>query len=122
MVKKLQYGDTELRVDTNMIWMRKYKSQFGEDPVKLIASAMASSSNDSNEIEGSKLMESIGFVGMQNIAWAVCSNGEEDPDEWIEKIGDDVSVIDILQDVVVLVLESSASSKNSPTPAPVPKK
>ena len=121
MVKKLQYGDTELRVNTNMIWMRKYKSQFGEDPVKLIASAMVSSSNDSDEIEGSKLMESLGFIGMQNIAWAVCSNGE-DPDEWIEKIGDDVSVIDILSDVVVLVLESSASSKNSPTPAPVPKK
>ena len=116
MVKKLQYGDTELRVNTNMIWMRKYKSQFGDDPVKLITSAMAASTNDSQEIDGSRLMESLGFVGMQNIAWAVCAD-KEDPDEWIEKIGDDVSVIDILTDIVVLVLESSATSKNSQTPA-----
>ena len=122
MIKKLNYNGLELTVNTNMSWMRKYKSQFGKDPSKIFLPAIKSSMNDNGEVDSYMVMEELGFVGMQDIAWAACSNPGEDPDEWTERIGEEVSVIDVVQDIISLVIESSFSSKNSPAPQPTKKK
>ena len=122
MIKKLKYGEIELTVNTNMSWMRRYKNQFGIDPSKIFLPAIQSSMNANGEVDSYKVMEELGFVGMQDIAWAACANPGEDPDEWAERIGEEVSVIDVVQDIISLVIESSFSSKNSPAPQPIKKK
>lgn len=122
MIKKLKYDGLELTVNTNMSWMRKYKSQFGKDPSKILMPAIKASMDDKGNVDSYTVMEELGFVGMQDIAWAACSNPGEDPDEWIERIGEKISVIEVVQDIIALVIESSFSSKNSPAPQPAKKK
>lgn len=132
MLKTMQFGDKEVDFSTAFAWTFIYKSQFGEDPVKVllptIKNTLSNSEIDSIEDEEEKeqaqvyaLMEELGMTGIAQIAWAMAKladNNTPAPLPWIESFGDDFPVMDLLTELVTEAIYSCFASKKSEAPIP----
>ena len=132
MIKTLQFGEKEVTFSTAFAWAFIYKSQFGEDPVKTllptVKSILSDPAIDSIENESEKeeaqvyaLLESLGFTGVAQIAWAMAKLADSSipaPLPWIESFGDDFPIMDMITDLVIDAITSCFSTKKSAAPIP----
>ena len=139
MIKTINIGDKEVRLDNNIGWAMEYKDQFGTDIIPalmpiaagmmdvvsdLIGKVGESDEVDAMEImaqlDGDKLINAVihlsGFelVDFLNIVWALAKNADDkipEPRRWIRQF-DEFPLDVLVPEVASLIASGVMSSKN----------
>lgn len=137
MLKTMEFGGKEVVFSTAFAWTFIYKGQFGEDPVKTLVPTIKTVLNnpeinaieDESEKEQAQvfmLLDSIGFTGVAQIAWAMAKladNNTPAPIQWIASFEDDFPVMDMISELVIEAITSCFATKKASAPDPAePKK
>lgn len=123
MVKTIKIGERDVRFDTSLSWMFKYRTQFGHDPIDVIMPAVKAAI-PLVEIEGGKLtiadldlltdiLGELNFTEALQLIWAVAANGNkdiDDPETWYSQF-EFFPLDEVLTDVAPALFESCISSK-----------
>lgn len=115
MIKTVNVGEKEVQFNTNFAWTFIYKSQFGEDPSKVLIPAIQESSKVGESDAGFAIMEELGFVGASRIFWAMARLADKKVPEfekWVNSFGDDFNFMDIFSEMIGEVVSSCMSTKN----------
>ena len=91
MVKTIKIGERDVRFDTSLAWMFKYRTQFGHDPIDVIMPAIKAAI-PLVEIEGDKLtiadldlltdiLGELNFTEALQLIWALAANGDKEIDD-----------------------------------------
>lgn len=125
MVKTIKIGARDVRFDTSLAWMFKYRTQFGHDPIDVIMPAVKAAL-PLVEIEGGKLtiadldlltdiLGELNFTEALQLIWAVAANGDkdiDDPETWYSKF-EFFPLDEVLTEIAPALFESCISTKNS---------
>ena len=123
MVKTIKIGERDVRFDTSLAWMFKYRTQFGHDPIDVIMPAVKAAL-PLVEIEDGKLtiadldlltdiLGELNFTEALQLIWAVAANGDRDindPETWYSQF-EFFPLDDVLTSVAPALFESCISSK-----------
>lgn len=123
MVKTIKIGERDVRFDTSLAWMFKYRTQFGHDPIDVIMPAIKAAI-PLVEIEGGKLtiadldlltdiLGELNLTEALQLIWALAANGNrdiDDPATWYAGF-EYFPLDDILTEIAPAVFESCISSK-----------
>ena len=91
MIKTIKIGERDVRFDTSLAWMFKYRTQFGHDPIEVIMPAVKAAL-PLVDIEDGKLtiadldlltdiLGELNFTEALQLIWAVAANGDKDIDD-----------------------------------------
>ena len=123
MVKTITIGERDVRFDTSLSWMFKYRTQFGHDPIDVIMPAIKAAI-PLVEIDGGKLtiadldlltdiLSELNFTEALQLIWAIAANGDkdiDDPEKWYSRF-DFFPLDEVLTEIGPALLESCMSSK-----------
>lgn len=123
MVKTITIGERDVRFDTSLSWMFKYRTQFGHDPIDVIMPAIKAAI-PLVEIDGGKLtiadldlltdiLSELNFTEALQLIWAIAANGDkdiDDPEVWYSRF-ELFPLDDVLKEIGPALLESCMSSK-----------
>ena len=123
MVKTIKIEERDVRFDTSLAWMFKYRTQFGHDPIDVIMPAVKAAL-PLVEIEGGKLtiadldlltdiLGELNLTEALQLIWSLAANGDKDIDDpatWYASF-DFFPLDEILTEVAPAILESCVSSK-----------
>ena len=132
MLKTMEIGGKEVTFSTAFAWAFIYKSQFGEDPIKMLMPTVKSvfadpeiagieDEGERGEAQAMAFMEELGITGVAQIAWAMAKlvdNNIPSPLPWIESFGDDFPVMDMLTELITDAISSCFASKKAEAPIP----
>lgn len=128
MIKEIKINDNQtIKINTNIGWLFKYRSQFGHDilsdllPIAESVMDMINIDDDNNVVAN---MENIGdalisIVGMEsvtviNIVWALAANADPSigtPEEWVSGL-ENFPLDVIVPECGSAILDSLVSTKN----------
>ena len=123
MIKTIKIGERDVRFDTSLAWMFKYRTQFGHDPIDVLMPAIKAAL-PLVEIEGGKLtiadldlltdiLGELNFTEALQLIWAVAANGDkdiDDPETWYSRF-DFFPLDEVLTAVGPALFKSCISSK-----------
>ena len=123
MVKTIKIGARDVRFDTSLAWMFKYRTQFGHDPIDVIMPAVKAAL-PLVEIEGGKLtiadldlltdiLGELNFTEALQLIWAVAANGDkdiDDPETWYSRF-EFFPLDEVLTEIAPALFESCISTK-----------
>ena len=123
MVKTIRIGERDVRFDTSLSWMFRYKTQFGHDPIDVIMPAVKAAL-PLIEIEGGKLtiadldlltdiLGELNFTEALQLIWAVAANGDktiDDPETWYSRF-EFFPLDEVLTEIAPALFESCISTK-----------
>lgn len=123
MVKTIKIEERDVRFDTSLAWMFKYRTQFGHDPIDVIMPAVKAAL-PLVEIEGGKLtiadldlltdiLGELNLTEALQLIWSLAANGNKDIDDpatWYASF-DFFPLDEVLTEVAPAILESCVSSK-----------
>lgn len=123
MVKTIKIGERDVRFDTSLAWMFKYRSQFGHDPIDILM-PIVKAALPLVGIDGGKLtiadldlltdiLGELNFTEALQLVWAVAANGDrdiDDPETWYSQF-DLFPLDEVLIEVGPALFESCISSK-----------
>lgn len=123
MVKTIKIEERDVRFDTSLAWMFKYRTQFGHDPIDVIMPAVKAAL-PLVEIEGGKLtiadldlltdiLGELNLTEALQLIWSLAANGDKDIDDpatWYASF-DFFPLDEVLTEVAPAILESCVSSK-----------
>lgn len=123
MVKTIRIGERDVRFDTSLAWMFKYRTQFGHDPLDVLMPAIKAAI-PLVEIEGGKLtiadldlltdiLGELNFTEALQLIWALAANGDreiDDPETWYSKF-EFFPLDEVLTEVAPTLFESCISTK-----------
>lgn len=123
MIKTIKIGERDVRFDTSLAWMFKYRTQFGHDPIDVIMPAIKAAL-PLVEIEEGKLtiadldlltdiLGELNFTEALQLIWAVAANGDKDindPATWYREF-DFFPLDEVISEVGPALLESCISTK-----------
>ena len=131
MIKTITFGEKQVQFSTSFAWAHAYKSQFGQDPMKILMPAirkvfLVSEGNEAENdeqlmVQASIILEELGLVGIEQIAWAsawLCDKSIPDLITWVESFGDDFEPFTLVTDLIIDLMSSCFTSKNLATPSP----
>jgi len=124
MIKTLTFGDKQVSFSTSFAWCFIYKSQFHEDPARIlipVTKKMTEEQTDSAEDYGYALYEALGFVAIADIAWAMARLLDQsipDPVAWVASFGDDFDITAVMLELIPEAIESCFATKKSSVPIP----
>ena len=120
MIKTIKLGGKNVQFSTSFAWTLMYKSQFNQDPAKILVPALRKLQNVPEEEQTYAIYEEIGVVGLAQIAWSMARLVDrtiQDPMNWILSFGDDFDALILVQDLLPAAVESCFTSKNLETPS-----
>lgn len=120
MIKTIKFGEKEVQFSTSFAWTLMYKSQFGQDPVKILIPAIRKLSQTTEEEQTYAVYEELGVVGIAQIAWAMARLVDKtipEFEQWIISYGDDFDALELTQELLPAAVESCFTSKNLKTPS-----
>ena len=123
MVKTIRIGERDVRFDTSLSWMFKYRTQFGHDPIDVLMPAVKAAL-PLVEIEEGKLtiadldlltdiLGELNFTEALQLIWAVAANGDrdiDDPEVWYSRF-ELFPLDEVLAEVAPALFESCISTK-----------
>ena len=123
MIKTIKIGERDVRFDTSLSWMFRYRTQFGHDPIDVLMPAIKAAL-PLVEIEGGKLtiadldlltdiLGELNFTEALQLIWAVAANGDkdiDDPETWYSRF-EFFPLDEVLSEVAPALFESCISSK-----------
>ena len=123
MIKTIKIGEEDVRFDTSLAWMFKFRSQFGKDPIDVIMPAVKAAI-PLVEIEGGELtiadfdlitdiLGEINFTDALQLVWAIAANGNKDidnPEVWYARY-EYFPLDEVLTEIAPAMLESCISTK-----------
>ena len=123
MIKTIKIGEEDVRFDTSLAWMFKFRSQFGHDPIDVIMPAVKAAV-PLVELEGGELtladfdlvtdiLGEISFTDALQLIWALAANGNrdiEEPEVWYGRF-EFFPLDEVLTEVAPAMMESCISSK-----------
>ena len=123
MIKTLKIGERDVRFDTSLAWMFKYRTQFGHDPIDVIMPAVKAAL-PLVELEDGKLtiadldlmtdiLGELNFTEALQLIWAVAANGDRDidnPEVWYSQF-EMFPLDEVLAEIGPALFESCISTK-----------
>lgn len=122
MIKTIKFGEKEVKFSTAFMWAFKYKAQFKRDPANAILPVFKEQTEESTDEDmGMALLECLGFIGLVQIAWsmaALCDKDIPEPEAWVESLGDDFEVMELLSEIIPEAIDSLFATKKYQPPTP----
>lgn len=123
MIKTIKIDERDVRFDTSLAWMFKYKAQFGNDPIDVIMPAIKAAI-PLVEIEDGKLtladldlltdiLSELNFTEALQLIWALAANGDKEidnPEVWYSTF-EFFPLDEVLSEVGPALFESCISTK-----------
>ena len=123
MIKTLKIGERDVRFDTSLAWMFKYRTQFGHDPIDVIMPAIKAAL-PLVELEDGKItiadldlmtdiLGELNFTEALQLIWAVAANGDRDidnPEVWYSQF-EMFPLDEVLTEIGPVLFESCISTK-----------
>lgn len=123
MIKTIKIGERDVRFDTSLAWMFKYKAQFGNDPIDVIMPSIKAAI-PLVEIEDGKLtladldlltdiLSELNFTEALQLIWALAANGDKEidnPEVWYSTF-EFFPLDEVLSEVGPALFESCISTK-----------
>ena len=121
MIKTIELGGQNVAFNTSFAWTFIYKSQFGEDPTRVLIPAIqkANTGSETTQDSGLQLLEELGFMGTCRIAWSMAKLANKETSEffeWINGFGDEFYFMDIFEEIISEAITSCFASKKAKTP------
>ena len=123
MIRTIRIGEQDVRFDTSLSWMFRFRNQFGHDPIDVIMPAVKAAV-PLVELEGGELtaadfdlvtdiLGEINFTDALQLIWALAANGDrniDEPEVWYGKF-EYFPLDEVLQEIAPAMLESCISTK-----------
>ena len=123
MIKTIRIGERDVRFDTSLAWMFRYRTQFGKDPIDVIMPAIKAAlplvELENGEITLSDLdlitdvAGELNFVDALQLIWALAANGDrniDNPEVWYGQF-EYFPLDEVLYEIGPALMESCISTK-----------